>query len=176
MDIGSILIIAALLIPVGIFIAKPLLEGGGDFATEEEIQASAMLAERDRILDAIQELDFDHRLGKIPEEEFQMQRGLLLQQGAGVLKTLDELNLEPAAQLAREQTAGPASVSDRQTSEPPDRLLPPDDDIERIIAVRRRERREQSGGFCPQCGHAVQRSDQFCSRCGTVLKTGVKSQ
>ncbi|MFQ5617019.1 MAG: zinc-ribbon domain-containing protein, partial [Anaerolineales bacterium] len=45
----------------------------------------------------------------------------------------------------------------------------PDDEIEALIATRRRSRKEKSAGFCPQCGRAAQKSDKFCSKCGATL-------
>ena len=68
MDIGSIFLILAILVPVVIFITRPILEHSATVVTDEEHQYSALLAERDRVLLALQELEFDHDLGKIPEE------------------------------------------------------------------------------------------------------------
>ncbi len=56
-------------------------------------QRSALLAERDRVLTALQDLDFDNALGKVPVEIYREQRGLLLQTGASVLRRLDEMNV-----------------------------------------------------------------------------------
>ena len=38
--------------------------------TEEEHELSALMAERDRVINSLQELDFDFKLGKIPEEDY----------------------------------------------------------------------------------------------------------
>jgi predicted amidophosphoribosyltransferase len=46
----------------------------------------------------------------------------------------------------------------------------PDDELETLLANRRRVRSEKSGGFCPQCGGAVQKSDRFCPKCGGRLE------
>ena len=45
-----------------------------------------------------------------------------------------------------------------------------DDDLEQLIAARRRERQEKAVGFCPRCGAALQKSDRFCAKCGAVLE------
>ncbi|HWQ83818.1 MAG TPA: hypothetical protein VN363_04580, partial [Anaerolineales bacterium] len=95
MDIGSILIILALLIPVVLFIARPfyeprLIEQEG-LNQHEDHDLSGLLAERDRILNALQELEFDHVLGKIPDEDYPAQRAWLVQQGADVLRRLDQI-------------------------------------------------------------------------------------
>jgi len=175
MDIGSLLLIAALFVLVAIFIARPLLESQARLATEEEKTLSAILAERDQVLDTLQELDFDYQLGKIPEEDYPPQRALLLQKGAGILKQLDAQRGESmsapaedaveAAIAARRQEKAPAN-GQRNSRIP---TGSPDDELEALIAARRRQRTEKYAGFCPQCGHACQTSDQFCSNCGKVL-------
>ncbi len=40
----------------------------------------------------LQELDFDHELGKIPASEYSLQRSELIQKGAEILRRLDELH------------------------------------------------------------------------------------
>ena len=45
----------------------------------------------------------------------------------------------------------------------------PDDDIEVMLAKRRRQQKEKLGGFCPQCGGPVRKSDRFCPKCGSGL-------
>ncbi len=89
MDIGSIFLILAVLVPVVLYIARPLMERSATVVTAEEHQYSALLAERDRILNAIQELDFDHSLGKIPEEDYPVQRAILMRAGADILRQID---------------------------------------------------------------------------------------
>jgi hypothetical protein len=73
MDIGSLFLILALALAVGLFIAQPFLnsafkEGSGRkvaFEARDHVR-SALLAEREQVLDALQELDFDQALGKNP--------------------------------------------------------------------------------------------------------------
>jgi hypothetical protein len=45
----------------------------------------------------------------------------------------------------------------------------PDDELEVMLANRRRARQEKSAGFCHQCGGPLQKSDQFCPKCGASL-------
>ena len=74
MDLGSIFLIIALLMLVALYVAQPLVKRKSKIVSEEEQQRSALLAERDRILDALQELDFDHQLGKVPAKDYPGQR------------------------------------------------------------------------------------------------------
>ncbi len=173
MDIGSILVLLALLIMVGVYVARPIVEKQAVAITEEEQILSTVMAARDQILDTLQELDFDYQLGKIPEEEYPAQRARLLEQGAAILQQLDAIQGVPGVQddVEKAIAARRASLAQAANGGPNSRrhLKAPDDDIETLIAARRRERHEKSAGFCPQCGHPVQKSDKFCSKCGHTL-------
>ena len=130
------------------------------------------MAERDRVINALQELDFDFTLKKIPAEDYPVQRAELLQKGADILKRLDALTptsypasngkattdrIESAVAARRaDLSAAPASVRD-------------DDDVEALIATRRKARKEKSGGFCPRCGKPILVSDRFCPHCGKSI-------
>jgi rubrerythrin len=172
MDIGSILVILALLLLVAAFVSRPLLERSSVAVSQEEQEHSTLLAERDRLISALQELDFDHELGKIPEDIYSLQRTNLVQRGADVLRQLDtqmehttserdldvELEKAIAARRAESTQTAAAPTEDHQ-----------DDEIETLIAMRRRSRQEKAGGFCPHCGGPVQKSDRFCPKCGGTL-------
>lgn len=193
MDLGSIFLILALLLLVGLFVSRPLIEKG---AVEDRTAAqpedptdherSSLLAERDRLLNALQELEFDYTLGKIPVEDFPAQRKTLLEQGAAVLRRLDEL------QVMADGPTGAEPVEERLEAVIAARRLDtavemvqvgvsgngrkhavaiagPDDQLEVLLANRRRERREKSAGFCPKCGAPVQKSDRFCPKCGAKI-------
>jgi hypothetical protein len=182
MDIGSILLLLALLVLIGLFIARPLIDRKAIVVSLEEDQQeheiSTLLAERDRILTALHELDFDHALGKIPEQEYPSQRALLLHQGADVLRKLDEYDqVAPANDIeARIEEAiaerRAFSIDQEETvpeSKTPVLVMDADDEVEVQLANRKRTRQDKSAGFCPQCGRPVQKSDRFCPKCGYAL-------
>jgi len=187
MDIGSIFLILALLLLVGVFITRPFFErkvvpGADPQADERDHELSSLLAERDRLLNALQELDFDQALGKIPEEDYPGQRTLLLQQAAEVLRKLDALQASSAADemearleaaiAARRVTVQPSLAPAQAELVGVGRVFPvaaPDDDLEILLARRRRERLGKSAGFCPNCGGPVQQTDRFCPKCGATV-------
>lgn len=195
--IGSLFLILALLLLVLLFITQPFLHrrsrvsiDASNAQQKSEHERSSLLAERDRVLTALQELDFDNALGKVPEDEFPLQRAELLKTGADVLRRLD--SLQPQISLAGSQEV---SIEDRIESavaarradavqdageEQPQPVasvaLKTDangkrqaDPLEDVIANRKRERKESAAGFCPGCGRPVSKSDKFCSKCGAVL-------
>jgi hypothetical protein len=173
MDLGAILLLLAVLLGVGLFLAAPLMGDLPSSMSQETREASALMAERDRVINALQELDFDFKLGKIPEEDYPGQRKTLLQRGADILRKLDDLEPPPAAGStaipdadARIERAAAARRGDgSRTGEPPG-----DDRIESMLAARRAARRAKSAGFCPRCGKAILVTDQFCPNCGKALQ------
>lgn len=175
MDIGSLALLLSVFVLVAIFLARPLLEKRGAVVTKEEQTISSLMAERDRILDALQELDFDHQLGKVPEGDYPAQRALLLKHGAAVLRQIDTLDGGGREAVAERQlaevlaTSQPGSSSESNGRRRPAHQAHPDDEIEALLAARRRIRKEKSAGFCPKCGHPFQRSDRFCANCGTTV-------
>src|SRR3990172_12448663 len=89
MEISSTLLILAVLVLVGMYLYAPFTTRESRARADESQEVSALKAERDRIINALQELDFDHNLGKIPDEDYPVQRAQLLQKGADVLRRLD---------------------------------------------------------------------------------------
>jgi ribosomal protein S27AE len=171
MDIGAILVLLALLIGIGLYLAAPLMNKHIRRVTEESQTGSTLMAERDRVINALQELDFDFKLGKIPDEDYPSQRAELLQKGADVLKKLDALKAaslpgpDAEARLEKAVAARRAdSAAGTAKSEPVS-----DDEIESMLAARRKERSAKSSGFCPRCGKPVLTTDKFCPNCGKAI-------
>lgn len=168
MDIGSILLILGLLLLVALYISQPLMKRSAINTRSADHETSALLAERDRIINTLQELDFDHTLGKIPEEIYPAQRAALLQRGAAVLQKIDVLlgatgQEEASARLEAAVETQRPDAKESQTG------ILEDDELEALIARRRRERKSRSIGFCPQCGNPLQQADKFCPKCGAAL-------
>jgi NADH pyrophosphatase NudC (nudix superfamily) len=168
MELTAIFFSLAVLIIVGIYLYAPFMERRARRVTEEEHELSALMAERDRIINSLQELDFDFKLGKIPEDDYPTQRASLLQKGAEILKKIDSL----APQLvstpdteARLEKAIAARRADGAVVAAP----VTDDDLEAMVSARRRSRTKKSAGFCPRCGKPVMVTDRFCPACGKSL-------
>jgi hypothetical protein len=168
MQLTAIFFTLAILILVAIYLYAPFMDRRARRVTEEEHELSALMAERDRVINSLQELDFDFKLGKIPDEDYPAQRAGLLQKGADILRRIDSL----APQITSEQDAD-ARIEKAITARRADAsVVKPeisDDDLESMIAARRRGRREKSSGFCPKCGKPVMVSDRFCPSCGKSL-------
>ena len=168
MQLTAIFFTLAVLIFVAIYLYAPFMERRARRVTEEEHELSALMAERDRVINSLQELDFDFKLGKIPEEDYPIQRTNLLQKGADILRRIDSIAPQPASVQdadARIEKAIAARRADASVNKPE----VSDDDVESMIAARRKTRKEKSSGFCPKCGKPVMVSDRFCPSCGKSL-------
>ncbi len=168
MQLTAIFFTLAILILVAIYLYAPFMERRARRVTEEEHELSALMAERDRVINSLQELDFDFKLGKIPDEDYPTQRASLLQKGADILRRIDSIALQPTSSQdadARIEKAIAARRADASTAEPE----VSDEDVESMIASRRKSRKEKSSGFCPKCGKPVMISDRFCPSCGKSL-------
>ncbi len=168
MELTAVLVSLALLILVAVYLYAPFVQRRARRVTEEEHELSALLAERDRVINSLQELDFDYKLGKIPEEDYPTQRTSLLQKGADILRQIDTLAPQPTSVQdvdARIEQAIAARRADASVV----RTQVSDDDIESMVSARRKGRKEKSSGFCPKCGKPVMVSDRFCPSCGKSL-------
>jgi len=166
MQIVSIFFTLGILILVGIFLYAPFLERRARRVTVEEHETSTLLAERERVLNSLQELESDYQLGKVPDEDYPTQRANLLQKGADILRKLDELapgSTETSKQADKETRI----IASRRKKTSGKKLT--DDDIESMISSRRKGRKSKSAGFCPKCGKPVMASDRFCPSCGKAL-------
>jgi hypothetical protein len=168
MDVGSLLLILAIIILVVFVISRPFYSGNpvepGDVTQKgftAENTLSELMSEKERLFTSLRDLDADHDLEKIPDDVYLEQRSLLIQAAAHNLKSIDEI----------EQTSTTDKISELITGETGDSpsLSTQRDDIENLIADRRRKRNEKSGGFCPHCGKVLQRSDYFCPSCGAKV-------
>ncbi|HJR81624.1 MAG TPA: zinc ribbon domain-containing protein [Anaerolineales bacterium] len=167
MELTAIFLSLAVLILVGMYLYSPFMERRARTVTEEEHELSALMAERDRVISSLQELDFDFRLGKIPVEDYPAQRAFLLQKGADILRKIDVL--APQAGSAQDTEARLEKAIAVRRADGAAKREVTDDDLEALIAARRKVRKAKSAGFCTRCGKPVLVTDRFCPSCGKSL-------
>jgi hypothetical protein len=97
---------AALALAVVVFVARPFLREPSpatdrlDEPGELERRRLELVEERDRALAALKELEFDHRTGKVTDEDYREQIGSLRRRAAVALRAL-----EPRAEARHERVA-----------------------------------------------------------------------
>lgn len=184
MDIGAIFFTLAVVALVGMYVGQPYIQRRGRRATQEDHEYSTLMAEYDRAVNTLQELDFDNALGKVPSDDYPRQRAELLAKGADLLRKLDFFTPSPSTLSGTRPTvkgAGgegsdaesrmEAAVASRRAdaSVTSSAAVLDDDDLESMIAARRKTRKGKSAGFCPKCGKPILVSDRFCPSCGKAI-------
>ena len=164
MDLGALFLTLGVALFAGLYIAAPLMRPAPQGALPDDHEYSALLARRDALAAALEELELDYDLGKLTETAYRAQKAVLLQQGAEVLQRLDALTQTQSTQGAEERLQ--AAVAQRRRA-----VVTEDDPIEALLEQRRRQRQEKAAGFCPQCGAPVLRTDRFCPKCGFQLQS-----
>lgn len=184
MDIGAIFFTLAVITLVGMFVGQPFIQRRGRRATQEDHEVSALMAEYDRAVNTLQELDFDNSLGKVPADDYPRQRAELLMKGADLLRRLDALS-QSSSTLSGTRSNGrggqhaggdtesriEAAVASRRADASAHKavVMLDDDELESMIASRRKTRKEKSAGFCPTCGKPILVTDRFCPSCGKAI-------
>lgn len=159
MTIGAALIGIGMLVLAGIVVAQPLRHK----VVLPEDSGSGCGNDYDAALLALRDLEFDHQLDVVSDEDYARTKGQLMTQAAQALEQqvevqseLDEL-IETAVRAKRGGANQPFTCQHCQEQ------LTPDDN------------------FCPQCGRIAQVNcpvcqqagtpgDNFCTGCGTSLK------
>ena len=96
--LGVVLAIACVLLVARPFLRDPAPADDRLDAPEPQEEARIALAEeRDRTLAALKELEFDHRTGKVSDEDYRAQVGPLRRRAAEALRALDP-KPEPATE------------------------------------------------------------------------------
>jgi rubrerythrin len=167
MDIGAIFFILAIATLVGMYIGQPYIQRRGRRATQEDHEYSTLMADYDRAVNTLKELDFDNALGKVPPEDYPKQRAELLAKGAELLRKLDALQPQEAGHDAENRLE--AAVASRRADASVAAATLDDEALEEMIAARRKIRNGKSAGFCPKCGKPILVSDRFCPSCGKAI-------
>lgn len=147
MTLTSFIIILFIFVMAGLIVMRPFLDKVDGRISRTVGVYDSLLAERERLLSALEDLDLDLELKKISPAEHGQDRNSLLAQAADVLKELDRVSKPKSGKKA-------AAKVQR------------DDDLEKMIRDRRRELQEQKAIPCSSCGKSIDAADQFCSHCG----------
>jgi hypothetical protein len=88
--LGAVLAVACVLLVARPFLRDPAPKDDRlDVPEPQEEMRVALAEERDRALSALKELEFDHRTGKISDEDYRELVGPLRRRAAEALKALD---------------------------------------------------------------------------------------
>jgi RNA polymerase subunit RPABC4/transcription elongation factor Spt4 len=139
------IVLAILLTAAALFaVAYPILSKGSAAkpATTAQESLDELLGQRDAAMQALRELNFDHRMGKISDADFVMFEAGLKHSAAESLRALDEWEAQTQDDL--------------------------DQSLDREIAARKAQL-VSGGRACPSCGRPAGDEDKFCAICGATL-------
>ena len=127
-----------------LFVIRPFFAPGGRIRelSRRERQRRSMLEDRERVYTAIQELDFDYRMGKVEEADYRQTRARYEQYAITLLKALDKSSSRTET-IARRIEAEVSALRKKRSS----RTCP---DCDATLPADAR--------FCPGCGVSVSRS------------------
>jgi NADH pyrophosphatase NudC (nudix superfamily) len=152
--------IAALLSLLAIYYTvSPLLQKGHAPPLLDDDKLVELLGRKDATLQAIKDLEFDHQVGKISEEDFQRLDARLRRQAIGLLQQIEKV--APASASLDEQLES-IIAQFRQTAAPAPVVAASPAPVAVALPA-------QMVRFCTHCGKAVQPTHNFCAHCGAAV-------
>ena len=141
--LGAVIAAAAVVLVALPFLREPQAEDDRlDAPSDEQARRLELVEARDRALAALKELEFDHRTGKITDEDYRQLVSPLRQAAAAALRALEEgkerygpamSGLEPPVQVPEpapppDEGTPPTPVPVPEPYPPPDEGTPPTPD------------------------------------------------
>jgi hypothetical protein len=158
MDPIIFILLAGALIALAFYlVAMPLLQYARQTAsvatqyTSEQERLDELLAQREAAFQALRELNFDHKVGKISDEDFVAFEANLKLHAADTLRALDEWEAEADDDL--------------------DLAMEAEIEARRAALARGSNGHAAESAPCPKCGSATGAADRFCANCGADLTT-----
>lgn len=134
-----IVVFIALSVP---FVAAPLRRRNLAGATSSDRDQTGEDADYKAMLLALRDLEFDHDLGVVSDEDYARLRPQMMAQAASALETGQKVKAEKVSA-----------------------------DIEAAVRARRQQSQERHAPrFCSLCGRPLDRGDRFCAGCGSSLQ------
>jgi len=176
MSIAALLIGLALLVLAFPFVAGPIVNERREkkFLTDEPEEDETQTRYQQLLL-ALRDLDFDHKLGVVSDEDYPALRAQLLAEAAEARTAVEldaaakeklDAQIEAAILARRRPSAVKAAPADNLTCRHCGEPLDTDDKFCAICGG-------QTADFCPQCEQRLDPDDKFCAGCGLNLTTAV---
>lgn len=145
-----------------VYVVWPLLQPGPAPVVVENDRLTDLVGRKDAVLTAIKELEFDYRMGKLSEEDYQRLDQRLRRQAIGLLQQIEkvapasaQLDAQIEAEIAMRRKTQDAALS------PAPGLYPPPAPADPAPAAISR--------FCTNCGRPAGPADKFCANCGAPI-------
>jgi hypothetical protein len=144
------------------FVLWPLFSAKVKPYHTENDELAELLVRKEGIMAAIKDLEFDHRVGKVSEEDYQRFDARLRRQAIVYMQQIEKVAPETAgledaleAEIARQRhTANGKATSPAKV------------ETARVVAATPTV---SSSRFCTTCGEPLLANHKFCANCGTPI-------
>lgn len=165
-SIALVLSLAALIFVIWPFLANKV----APYHVEDD-ELNELVVRKDGVMSAIKDLEFDHRVGKITDEDFQRFDARLRRQAVAYMQQIEKLSPEMAgmdasieAEINRYRRTTNGHAKPAPTTEPV---------VSTAVAM------DLSAGkalYCTTCGEKLSPNHKFCANCGTPVAPVAVSQ
>lgn len=160
---GTIALAAVIsLIAIGVAV-WPLLRPARGRVLLEDDRLGELIGRKEATLKAIKDLEFDYRVGKMDEEDFQRLDQRLRRQAIGLIQQIEKL--APAG-AALDDALERQIAAMRRTATP---ATPPAPATARPLPASNGHAAPKSARYCTECGNALEATHKFCAQCGAPV-------
>ncbi len=162
----------ALLVAAGAaaYVLWPMLTRTAPAVPLEDDRLTELISRKDSALVAIKDLEFDHQVGKLSDEDYTRFDARLRQQAIAYLQQIDklvpqsqEMDISLEAEIARLRKTRKATVAVNGNGASALAVKPAAKSIEQSTEE------EATARFCTNCGQALSLQHKFCAQCGTAV-------
>ena len=168
----TLFFLAALATGVVSFVLFPVFARSNEFSELPNADArerKSLGEQKERLYDAIKDLDFEYRAGKLSDADYQSVRSDLVSQAGAVISKLDEMVDATEKEPLRKEVSAEASTEDVTAAEGPtcpscQRVNPPGAKfcLQCGAGIAAPEN-------CPECGIELPKEARFCTSCGVAI-------
>lgn len=160
-------VVAAVAVLAILYVTAPLWRPRKPLVEADDTPLAALIERKDATLRAIKELEFDYRMGKLSEEDFERDNVRLRHQAIALMKHIEELAPEVGELDTQLETmiAQQREISDPVAGNGADAGVA-EVKTERVATTEAKAETV----FCPTCGAPADPDDNFCATCGAPLR------
>lgn len=180
---ATLILALALSLAAVVWVIWPLTRQAPAPLLVEDDRLSELLGRKDAVMAAIKDLEFDHKVGKLSEDDFQRYEQRLRRQAIGLIQQIEQLapestsldtSLEAEIRHRRKvHEAPPADVRPTvETAAAPARPQAPAATVPVAAAVAAQAGGAANGAaprFCTECGGRLEPHHKFCAQCGAPV-------
>jgi hypothetical protein len=144
------------------FVLWPLFSAKVKPYHTENDELAELLVRKEGIMAAIKDLEFDHRVGKVSEEDFQRFDARLRRQAIIYMQQIEKI----APETTGLEDALEAEIARQRRTDNGKAAAPVRVETTKVVAAAPTA---SSSRFCTTCGEPLSANHKFCANCGTPI-------